>query len=241
MNANKFENCSLNMASIFFLTLQLLTWVLCFVHITGFIPNHSKISKVLRQYSSEGTYTRDIPKTVRKVPYTGEGCVLLSQPGEYDRYLIKSAILVYDFHPERGTLGLVLDKPSGFEVAEIAGGMELFRGNTVYTGGNGGHDTMIMVHAHPLHSDLCRAIGKGLYVGGLGKAKELIKMSDANARDFKFFFNNIQWSPGELERQVEEGRWDVCEAPPAQLLEQDPFEERPHYLWHVLRQALQLE
>jgi putative transcriptional regulator len=231
------------MAKLILLFQFLLLSLLGYIHVTGFRQFHSNVRRDLRVFSSIArvAYTRIIPKTVRKVPYTGEGCVLLSQPGEYDHYLIKSAVLVFDCHPQRGTLGVILDKPSGFGITDLATGMEVFKGNAIFTGGNGRQDTVVMIHAHPLESGLCRSIGKGLYVGGLGKAKELIKHSEADARDFKFFFNAMEWGPGELEKQIKEGRWDVCEVPPVQLINQDPFETRPHYLWHQLRQALQLD
>lgn len=214
--------------------------ILCFVSVTGFMKYNHRILKshnvALRVIA---TPLSEIPKSIRQIPYSGPGCVLLSQPEEKDDYLTDSAILIFSSSKQHGTQGVVLDKPSAFTMHQVGTGLEHFKDNTVFTGGNGGQDSVIMIHAYPLDG-ICRPIGKGLYLGGYGGAKELVKKLEAAPMDFKFFFNNVVWKYGELEKQIEKGRWIVCEAPPSKVLQQDPFEERPSFIWHQFRDALQL-
>lgn len=220
-----------------FVTLLIFLFVLPFND--GFITS-SRLrpipSTFVKRLSGSSVYDAStIPTEVRKVPYTGEGCVLLAQPGDHDHFLIKSAILIFVQDPKRGTQGVILDKPSAYKMAEMAQGLDVFYANTLFTGGSEGQNTVIMAHQYPIES-YCRSLGKGLYVGGIRTAKELIDRNEAHPKDFKFFFNNIQWGPGELERELEAKRWDVCELPPSMVLEQDA--QSPHFIWHKARSEL---
>ena len=55
-------------------------------------------------------------------------------------------------------------------------------------------------------------------------------------RDFKFIFNAVEWAPGVLEREIQEGRWDVVRMPPEMVLEQ----VHPDSVWASARSALDL-
>ena len=94
-----------------------------------------------------------------------------------------------------------------------------------------------MVHGVP---DLQGAVslgGCGLYVGGIKDAAARVE-SGANARtDFKFFFNLCKFAPGELDAAVAEGRWDVYDMVPREVvLRQDNTRDKGE-LWGELRRA----
>ncbi len=64
--------------------------------------------------------------------------------------------------------------------------------------------------------------GNGIFTGGLRQAIAALEQREegVHPRDFKFIFNNVKWSPGALEQEILEGRWDVVKMPPEMVLEQ---------------------
>lgn len=58
-----------------------------------------------------------------------------------------------------------------------------------------------MIHEHDIEGS--RPLSDtGLHVGGYGAAKDLVERGEAEAKDFKFFFNHLSWPDGALEEQV---------------------------------------
>lgn len=175
------------------------------------------------------------PQTIRTCIFDGTGCVLLSKFGEFDHVLRNSAILVYE-HNYRGTVGLVLGKTSPFTMGEMAPNMGVFAPNALYRGGSEGSDTAVMVHKYDLEGS-CKSLGKGLFVGGLKEAKQLVDSMKANPKDFNFVFNNVQWAPGVLESEISAERWDVCEVSPDLLLSFNLHRDHD-LLWKSLHNTL---
>lgn len=176
-----------------------------------------------------------IPDRIEAIPFIGTGCVLLSQPGEYDHYLIKSAILIFEHSPKRGTKGVVLDKITAFSAGEAMPSIPSFKDNNLYLGGNDGKELAIMIHRHPFK--MAKSLGFGLYVGGVGEARDAIDSMRLAPSEFKFVFNHVEWGPGLLEKEIEDGRWDVCMMPPEFVLEQ----KKSNWLWARARNALRME
>ena len=158
---------------------------------------------------------------IERCKFKGKGCVLLAHKGEYDHHLMRAAILVFE-HNVKGTMGIILDQPSAFTMGELVGNMGPLEANTLFLGGNDGADTAIMLHKYNLDGN-SKPLGggTGLYIGGQKEAKERVTNFQARPRDFKFFFNNVQWAPGLLEKEIEEGRWSVCRIPPDLILRQE--------------------
>lgn len=143
--------------------------------------------------------------------FGGRGDILLAKPTEYDHYFRKAAILVYE-HGAKGTNGVILNKPSAFPIGEMAPGMGAFASNALYMGGNDGGDTAIMIHGFEF-GGVSKHIGNGIYLGGMKQARDAVEAFQAAPTDFRFVFNNVRWEPGVLEKEIEQGRWDVCRAP----------------------------
>ena len=77
--------------------------------------------------------------------------------------------------------------------------------------------------------------GNGIYLGGLRQAQEMIQNGIASPKDFKFFFNYVEWGPQILEKEVADGRWDVVAVPPDIVLAQSTSST-----WRKIRGLLQL-
>jgi putative AlgH/UPF0301 family transcriptional regulator len=76
-----------------------------------------------------------------------------------------------------------------------------------------------MLHAYNI-SGFSKYCGEGIYVGGIKEARELVADGKARPKEFKFFFNGVEWPPGVLEMELKAGRWDVVEATPDLVLKQ---------------------
>lgn len=130
-----------------------------------------------------------------------------------------------------------MGKASPFTMGEMAPSMGVFAPNVLYRGGSEGSDTAVMVHKHHLGGS-SKPIGKGLSVGGLKEARSLVESMHASPKDFNFVFNNVQWAPGLLQSEIDEGRWDVCEVPPDVLLSSELHRQGEETLWTTLRNDL---
>lgn len=87
-------------------------------------------------------------------------------------------------------------------------------------GGQDGSDMAIMLHRYDF-SGLAKYVGGGVYLGGIGPARAMVETFQASPKDFKFIFNTVEWGPGVLLKELEMGRWDVCEIPVDMVLSQD--------------------
>lgn len=206
------------------------------VHAFGFaFPSISRSYSISLRMSSEARQSDLVPDRIESIPFIGTGCVLLSQPGEYDHYLIKSAILIFEHNPKRGSKGAVLDKITAFSAGEAMPSIPSFKENNLYLGGNDGKELAIMLHRQPFK--MAKPLGFGLYVGGVGEAREAVDTMRLAPSDFKFIFNHVEWGPGLLEKEIADGRWDVCMMPPEFVLEQ----KKSNWLWARARNALRME
>ena len=195
-----------------FLVCALSLWCTC---VLSFHQRSFKSRHVTKLRSGE-----DVPEEVEASTFTGKGCVLLAQPGEHDHFLHKSAVLVFEHDPKRGTQGAILGRPSAFSLGETAPNMPAaLQPNTLFIGGQNGQDMAIMFHKYPFDG-ASKLVGNGIYVGGLKEARMALEDREAHPRDFKFIFNCVEWPPGVLENEIETGRWDVVRMPPEMILEQ---------------------
>lgn len=109
----------------------------------------------------------------------------------------------------------------------------------MFQGGADGEDSVLMFHSYHL-GGLAKPLGaSGLYVGGLKEARERVERFEAHPRDFKFVYNNVQWPPGALEKEIATGRWTVCRIPPALILKQEASAYGT--LWKRARAVLKID
>lgn len=174
----------------------------------------------------------DIPTQVRPAKFNGRGHILIAQPGEFDHFLHRAVILIYNHSPEHGSVGVILDRASPFTVEGAIPGYPEFRANRLFLGGNDGSDTATIIHKYKL--DMSKYLGYGLYLGGLKQASELVGTGQLPASDFKFLFNNVEWGKDVLEKEIAERRWDVCQLPVDWIISQSTEGK----LWERCREEL---
>lgn len=98
-----------------------------------------------------------------------------------------------------------------------------------------------MLHAVPDLEGAVEIGDSGVFVGGIKAASARVQSGCNQPSDFKFFFNFVRWSAGELEKDVDSGRWRAFNIPPELVLHQDDSAE-PSELWNfVYRRRLALQ
>ena len=196
-------------------------------------------SRISRLYSANPSQDEQISQDtvhldISPAKFLSQGVVLLAQPSEYNHFLIKSAVLIFDYGSERGSRGVILERATAFCMGETSPNSGPFGPNTLHLGGEDGSDRAIMFHKFDLDGN-SKYIGAGIYTGGLASAKALVENNLASPKDFKFIFNSVEWGPDQLDNEVKAGRWDVANIPPDLILQQNSPSAS---LWSKARNSL---
>jgi len=168
-------------------------------------------------------------------PSTGN--LLIAAPTMADPNFARTIVLLLDTG-ESGALGVVLNRPSVLEVADVlepwadlvAGPSVLFQGGPVET------DAALAVANVAADDD---PIGWRRVFGstGLVDLDAPVEIMSNAVSALRIFAGYAGWGVGQLEAEIEEGAWYVVPAEP-----EDPFLEDPERLWSTVlrRQGGQL-
>jgi len=163
------------------------------------------------------------------------GCLLIAPEHEYNHFLMEQVVLMYD--EQAGTSrGVILERPTAFTMDEMVPGFDEFDSNLMFTGGEDGGKSVVMIHAE---GDLegARPIGSGLFVGGVAAAREAIARGANQATDFKFFFNHVAWTDRDIEGMLDGGGWRAVRVPEESLAD-IALQNAETGLWNALSRSL---
>lgn len=128
----------------------------------------------------------------------------------------KAAILLTECN-DKGAMGFVFNHPSGRtfnELVEFADAPAL----PLFAGGPSETDMLYFVHRRPDLISGGDAVKGNICSGGdFTRTVALLKEGKLAPQDLKLFTGYCGWDSGELEAEIEEGSWLLCEAP-AELL-----------------------
>jgi putative transcriptional regulator len=165
------------------------------------------------------------------------GSLLIAAPTMADPNFVRSIVLLLDTS-ESGALGVVLNRPSQLDVADVlapwadlvVGPSVLFQGGPVET------DAALAVATVTDDDD---PVGWRRVFGstGLVDLDAPVEILAAAVSALRIFAGYAGWGAGQLEAEIEEGAWYVVPAEP-----QDPFLDDPGHLWATVlrRQGGQL-
>ncbi|MEO8085916.1 MAG: YqgE/AlgH family protein [Bacteroidota bacterium] len=153
------------------------------------------------------------------------GSILLAKPFWAEEAYKRSVILVIS-HSDEGSTGIILNKMSNLSVNDAL--PELDHHTPLYYGGPINKKTISYVHSNPNLPDAFY-LGNDLFWGGnYDLLLELIAAGKFNPSDCRFCAGFVQWSPGELENEVNDDKWWVSE-----LSRQELFLQAAEDLWGV--------
>ncbi len=153
------------------------------------------------------------------------GRFLVSEPLMNDGIFGRSVVLLTE-HNEKGSVGYVLNKPSGFTIQQV---YPLFKGYNwpVFIGGPVATNSLHFVYQSdsPIKNSIL--VRDKLFWGG--EIEELFKALKENkirSESIKFFIGYSGWAPNQLQTELEKNYWIVNEYDNSFI-----FNETPEMLW----------
>lgn len=165
------------------------------------------------------------------------GQLVVATPQLDDPNFARTIVLLLQADDDDGALGLVLNRPSGTDVAEVLPGWAALacEPGVVFTGGPVQPQAAICLGHKKVDGPLLGSYAElegvpGGSVGTVDLDSEPSELATA-VSEVRVFAGYAGWAAGQLESEVADGAWYVIDALPA-----DAFAVRPDQLWqHVLR------
>jgi putative transcriptional regulator len=153
------------------------------------------------------------------------GRLLISEPFLPDPNFERTVVLLCE-HNDEGSFGFVLNKPSILKVNEV---MEDLTGleSVVYIGGPVQQDTLHFIHRNIAIENAVEITGNVFWGGDFETILSLCDTKQASSQDIRFFLGYSGWGPGQLNAELEQDSWIVCDFVTDQLL----FDTEPQLLW----------
>lgn len=166
------------------------------------------------------------------------GSLLVAEPFLKEECFNHAVILLVDHADGYASMGLTLNKATGYTLDEIVDEVSKSTGVPIYSGGPVGNDRMFYLHTLGNLFTGSIEIFPGLYIGG--DYDEVLRyVNDGYPTDgmLRFYVGYTGWDPGQLKNEVESNVWAVTVPEDAsQLLTgvEDPF-------WHRTVRAMGAE
>lgn len=159
------------------------------------------------------------------------GRVLVAQPHVTGPDLREAVVVVLRYHPERGALGVRLNRPTDRSAYDEAGDWEplLTDPPVVFDGGPVPHDGFIALAL--LRPDTAAPLRFDRVSGRLGTVPLSADVADMDSAlgDVRVFAGYLGWEPGALENDLEQGVLALADE-----TYEVAFSPRPAELWHEL-------
>ncbi len=150
----------------------------------------------------------------------GAGKLLIAEPFLQDNNFSRSVVLLCE-HGEEGTVGFILNHLTELTLGELLPDLSFIKAD-IYEGGPVQTDTLHILHRIP---DVLggKEICQGIYWGGsYDILQEILHDNTYKPENIRLFVGYTGWSPGQLDKELEEGSWFVTEMPSASLLQAEP-------------------
>lgn len=140
------------------------------------------------------------------------GQILMSEPTMNDFYFGRSVVLLIDHTETDGSFGIIMNKPLGTKLNEIADVFEDFDA-PVYLGGPVAENQIFFMHTLGDLIPDSYQIMEGLYWGGDTETlNTLIANGIANKENTRFFLGYSGWESGQLIDELVRNSWLIGKA-----------------------------
>ncbi|SHG48873.1 putative transcriptional regulator [Chryseolinea serpens] len=154
-----------------------------------------------------------------------KGRLLISEPFLPDPNFERTVVLLCE-HNEEGSFGFVINKPSILKIAEV---MEeaSHLDDIVFVGGPVQQDTLHFLHRNTSITNAVK-IQDDIYWGGdFQSLMTQLNTSVIKSADIRFYLGYSGWGQGQLESELQEDSWIVCDFVDDALL----FDTDPTVIW----------
>lgn len=146
-----------------------------------------------------------------------KGKALVSEPFLLDNYFKRSIVILTE-HNESGTVGFVLNKPVDVKINEV---VENFPDIDAEVALGGPVSTNTLHYLHTLGDIIPNSvpvIGNICWGGDFEVVERLITSGNISAQQIRFFLGYSGWSPNQLENELAENAWIVCDISPEEIM-----------------------
>ena len=151
----------------------------------------------------------DIFHLTDKQPEPKRGALLIAKPTVDDTCFSRSVIVAVN-HSERGSMGLIVNKPSGLTLNDAIDGLLTNEELPLYLGGPVNTELLFYIHSLGDVITDAKPIGNGLYVGGSYDAMKAYINSGAPVNgNVKFMLGYSGWTAGQLNAEIGLNDWAV--------------------------------
>lgn len=154
-----------------------------------------------------------------------KGRLLISEPFLPDPNFVRTVVLLCE-HNEEGSFGFVLNRLADVRASEILDELTKFD-HPVFIGGPVQQDTLHFIHRSK-SIEGGEPVAEGIYWGGsFEQVTFLADTGQLNPDEIRFFLGYSGWGPGQLEEELEQDTWIVCDYVNEELL----FATEPDLMW----------
>jgi putative transcriptional regulator len=154
-----------------------------------------------------------------------KGRLLISEPFLPDPNFERTVVLLCE-HNEEGSFGFVVNKPSILKVNEVMEDIKKLE-DIVYVGGPVQQDTLHFLHRNTTLEGAVKVAHEVYWGGDFEGLISQIDMGVIESKDIRFYLGYSGWGPGQLEAELEEESWIVCDFATDELL----FDMEPAMIW----------
>jgi|SRR5690349_23576891 len=162
----------------------------------------------------------------------GKGRLLVSEPYLPDPNFERTIILLCE-HNEEGSFGFVMNKPSLARLGDVMQDLKDFD-TPVFIGGPVQQDTLHYIHRIPTLEDSTPIMGGVFWGGNFDQLVSLIETKQVAASDIKFFLGYSGWSVGQIDEELKEDSWIVCDKVNEELL----FDIKAEAMWQYTLRSM---
>lgn len=149
----------------------------------------------------------------------------MATPGLMDPNFFRAVVLLCRYNPERGAVGLVLNRPTDLKVGKVIPQIAEGREERLWVGGPVDGRSLWVVHRRPDLPERGDEILEGVWFGAHPQMiRRLLRTTapDKEGGIFRLFVGYAGWAKGQLEGEMEEGAWKVVPAGPETLVSGSP-------------------
>lgn len=154
-----------------------------------------------------------------------KGRLLISEPFLQDPNFDRTVVLLCE-HNEEGSFGFIVNKPAEVNVGEIMEELMNFE-EKIFIGGPVQQDTLHFIHRNGSIENGTEVVNGIQWGGNFENVLFLADTKQLDSKCVKFFLGYSGWGPGQLEQELAEDAWIVCDFVTEELL----FETDASMLW----------
>jgi len=142
------------------------------------------------------------------------GALLVAEPFLREEYFNHSVITLIEFTATTPSMGIVLNKPTGYTLGNAINEIDDNVDIPIYCGGPVSCDRLFYLHSLGHEFPNSRKLSDNLYIGGdFNSVKSYVNMGLPTEGRIRFFVGYSGWDPGQLEEEISRHVWAVAPQP----------------------------